>query len=257
LSFKLARAVRRGLTNGEPLPDVFRSFKDRGIRFYRGTTALFVGSSGSLKTMFVGEMVDRMKVPTLYISNDTNELDQVARYLARRTKQDSEIMREKALKRPEWAAEVLSDQDWVRWSFDPSPSLEDIEEEITAFEELWGDNPHLVIVDILMKVDYYEEGGGSLESIARYLDKLARETGACIVMIHHASENEPGKPCPSKKSILYKVDKFAVTIITTAFIDGFFYAAPVKLRNGKSDPSGETFVMFEVDPSIATFKELE
>lgn len=257
MSFKLARAVRRGLTNGEPLPDVFRSLKDRGIRFHRGSTALVAGLSGSMKSMFVAQMVDTLKIPTLYISNDTNEMDTISRMLSRRTKQDSNIMRDKALRDPEWASEKLQDMDWVRWSFDPSPSLEDIEEELAAFEELWGEYPHLVVVDILMKVDYYEEGGGSLQSIVKYLDKLARETGSCIIIAHHTSENIDGHPTQPKKALLEKVDKFAVLVLTTAYDGNTFYLAPVKNRNGYADATGYHSIQFLVDPTIATLEELE
>jgi len=257
LSFKLARAVRRGLTNGEPLPDVFRSFKDRGIHFYRGSTAIVAGLSGSMKSMFLGQLVDDLKIPTLYISNDTNEMDTISRFLSRRTKQDSHIMRVKALKDPEWASQKLSDMDWVRWSFDPSPSLEDIEEEMMAFEELWGEQPHLVVVDILLKVDYYEDGGGSLESIVKYLDKLARETGSCIIIAHHTSENESGNPTQGKKALLQKVDKFAVLVLTTAYDGNTFYIAPVKNRNGFADATGYSSIQFLIDPTIATLEELE
>lgn len=257
MSFKLARAVGRGLTNGEPLPDVFRSLKERGIRFYRGGTVLIGGVPGSMKTMFIGELVDSMKVPTLYVSNDTNELDIVSRYLARRTKQDSRLMRERALKDPLWASRKLSDMDWVRWNFSASPSLEDIEEEMLAFEELWGDHPHLVVVDILKKVDYYEDGGGSLDSIVKYLDKLARDTGACIVILHHTSENEDGHPCQPMKSFLYKVTQYSTLCLTTAHVDGIFHLAPVKNRNGFADATGYSTIQFLVDPTIATIEELE
>lgn len=210
-----------------------------------------------MKTMLIGHIVDTLKIPTLYISNDTNELDTVSRYLARRTKQNSEIMRDKALKDPDWAAEKLSDMDWVRWNFDASPSLEDIEEEMMAFEELWGEHPHLVVVDILAKVDYYEDGGGSLESIVRYLDKVARETGACIIIACHTSKNAPGNPTQAKKDILYGIDKLPVLILTTAYKDGFLYVSPVKVRSGFSDPTGEQFITFMVDPTTATLEELE
>jgi hypothetical protein len=210
-----------------------------------------------MKSMFLGQLADELKIPTLYFSNDTNEMDTISRFLSRRTKQDSHIMRLKALKDPEWASERLSDMDWVRWSFDPSPSLEDIEEEIMAFEELWGEHPHLVVVDILMKVDYYEDGGGSLESIVKYLDKLARETGSCIIIAHHTSENEPGNPTQGKKALLQKVDKFAVLVLTTAYDGNTFYLAPVKNRNGFADATGYSSIQFLIDPSIATLEELE
>ena len=166
-------------------------------------------------------------------------------------------MRTRALRDPEWASRRLADMDWVRWNFNAAPDLEEIEEEIMAFEELWGDFPHLVVVDILMKVDYFEDGGGSLESIVKYLDKLARDTGSCIIIAHHTSENDPGYPTQPKRALLHKVDKFSTLVLTTAYVDGIFYVAPVKNRNGFADATGHSYVQFFVDAPTATIEELE
>lgn len=166
-------------------------------------------------------------------------------------------MREKALRDPDWAARTLSDMDWVRWNFSPSPTLEEIEEEVMAFEELWGDMPHLVVVDVLMKVDYVEEGSGTDESIVRYLDRLARETGACFVVAGHTSENVDGHPCQPLKAVINKVSKLPVMVLTTAHIDGVFYVCPAKNRDGQADAQGFRHVTFLIDPSIAVLEELE
>lgn len=257
MSFKLARVAKRGLTTGEPLPDVFHTLKEQGIRFYRGGVSLVAGTPGSMKTMFILNLVDLMKIPTLYISNDSNEMTIVSRMLARRTKQDSRLMREKALKDPDWASRVLADMDWVRWNFSPSPTLEEIEEEVMAFEELWGDQPHMVVVDILMKVDYVEDGGGTDESIIRYLDRLARETGACFVVACHTSENVEGNPCQPLKAVLNKISKIPIMVLTTAHRDGVFYLCAAKNRDGAADATGYRHVTFLIDPSIATLEELD
>lgn len=209
-----------------------------------------------MKSMFIGELVDSMKIPTLYISNDTNEADIVSRFLSRRTKQDSKDMRIRALRDPEWAERVLNDMDWVRWNFNPSPTLEEIEEEIAAFEELWGENPHLVIVDILMKVDYVEDGGGTDESIVRYLDKVARDTGACVIIACHTSENVAGNPTQPMLAILNKISKMATMVLTVAQKDGIFSLAPVKNRSGFADATGNSYIDFYVDAPTATFEEL-
>lgn len=258
MSVKLSRCVGRGLTNGEPLPDVLTSFKEHGIRFYRGGTVLIGGTPGSMKTMLVGHLVDVMQVPTLYLSNDTNELDIASRFLSRRTRLDSRLMRERALKDPAWAARTLSDMEWVRWSFSPAPALEEIEEEIAAFEELWGEYPHLVVVDILMKVDYFEEGRtNQLEPVVQFLDKVARETQACVVIVCHTSENEPGYPTQPLRAFLEKIGKLPTMALTTAYSDGILYVAPVKNRNGWADSSGKNYLTFLVDAPTAMIEELE
>lgn len=258
MSFKLARVAQRGLTSGEPLPDVYQSLKDMDIRFYRGGTSLIAGTPGSMKTTLIGNLIDLMQVPTLYISNDSDEMTIVSRMLARRTKQDSRLMRDKALKNPLWASRILDDMDWVRWNFNPSPSLEEIEEEMAAFEELWGEMPHLVVVDVLMKVDYAEDSShGTDQSIVRYLDRLARNTGSHIIIACHTSENVPGDPCQPKSAIINKVSQLPVLALTTAYEDGVFYVAPVKNRNGFADATGGTNVMFLIDPTISTLEEVE
>jgi len=259
VSFKLARVVGRGLPVGEPLPDVFESLVERGVRFYRGGAILIGGTPGSMKTMFIGELVDRMKVPTLYISNDSNEATIASRFIARRIQEDSKDVRERLIEDPEWAAEQLEDLDYVRWNFSPSPTLEEIEEEMEAFEELWGEYPHLVVVDILMKVDYVEEGSGTDESIVRYLDKLARETNSCIIIACHTSENDPGtngSPTQPKKAFLNKITKMAILALTVATDGDSFYVSPVKNRDGWADHTGESYFTFMVTPEYATIEEL-
>lgn len=255
MSFKLARAVGRGLPVGEPLPDVYEQMRQRGVRFYRGGTVLIGGTPGSMKTMFIGELVDRMKVPTLYISNDSNEASIASRMIAKRVGEDSRLVRERLMDDPEWASGILDDLDHVRWNFNHSPTLEEIEEELEAFEELWGEYPHLVVVDILMKVDYVEEGGGTDESIVRYLDGLARQMNICIIIACHTSENVSGDPCQPLSAFLNKIGKMPILALTTAYDGQTFYLAPVKNRDGWASSKGDEYFMFMADAALATIEE--
>jgi hypothetical protein len=226
------------------------------ITFMRGGLSLVAGTPGSMKTMLIGNLVDEMKIPTLYISNDSNEATIASRLIARRTKQDSRKMREKAKDNPEWASRIISDMDWVKWNFSSSPTLEEIEEEIQAFEELYGDAPHLVVVDVLMKVDYAEESEhGTHERIIQYLDHLGRTYSAHIMVACHTSENVPGTPCQPMAAILNKITKIPTMVLTVARQDETLYVAPVKNRDGFSDSSGKTTVTLHVDPSTATVGE--
>ncbi len=256
MSFKLARLAHRGLPTGEPLPPVYKTLDDAGVRFYRGGVSLIGGTPGSMKTMFLLDFVDRLKAPTLYLSNDATSATMVSRALARRTRQDSRLMRDKAFEDPDWAGAVLDDMNYIRWNFDRAPTLEVIEVEMTAFEELWGEPPHVVVVDVLMKVDYHEEGGGTKESIIRYLDKLAGENNAAFFVAAHTSENVAGNPTQPMSSFLDKIAKLPETALTLAYADGFLHVAPVKVRDGEADATGNTFHTFMIDPSIATLEEM-
>jgi len=260
MSFKLARVLRRGVSSGEALPSVYWSLKNRGIQFYRGSVTLVAGTPGSMKTMFLLNLVDELKLPTLYISNDSNELTVISRMLARRTRIDSSMMREQAKLDPDWAERVLSDMEWVRWNFSASPTLEEIEEEIEAFEELWGDMPHVVVVDVLMKVDYAEAGSSTYvtdENIVRFLDRFARQSGACFLVAAHTSENVPGNPCQPLSALINKISKIPVMVLTLAYQAGVLYVAPVKNRDGFADSTGRQYITFLIDPSIATLEETD
>lgn len=257
MSSKLARIVRRGVQAGTPLPAIWKSFVRHGMHFYRGSVTLVAGTPGSMKTMLLLNLVDEMKVPTLYFSNDSNEMTIISRLLARRTGVDSLVMRERAIRDPEWAGRVLADVDWIRWSFAPSPTLEDIKEEVEAFEELWGEMPHLVVVDVLGKVDYSTGDYTGDEDIVRYLDRIARESGACVVIGSHTSENATGSPCQPLSALLNKIGKFPVMVLTLAHVSGVLYVAPVKNRDGFADSSGRSYVTFLIDPALAVLEEAD
>lgn len=257
MSSKLARLVRRGVQAGTPLPNLWQSFKSRGMHFYRGSVVLVSGTPGSMKTMLLLNLVDELKVPTLYFSNDSNEMTVISRLLARRTGIDSLVMRERAIADPEWAGRMLADIDWVRWSFSASPTLQDVEEEVAAFDELWGDMPHLVVVDVLGKIDYSTGDYTGDEDIVRYLDRIARESGACVVVASHTSENVAGNPCQPLSALLNKIGKFPSMCLTLAHVSGVLYVAPVKNRDGFADSSGRSYVTFLIDPALARLEEVE
>lgn len=256
MSFKLARVAHRGLPTGEPLPIAYRTLYDYGVQFFRGGVSLIGGVPGSMKSTFVLNLIDTMKVPTLYISNDNDSATMVSRALAKRLQRDSRDMRDKAFEDPEWAGRHLEDMDYVRWNFSAAPTLEEIETELTAFDELYGEPPHVVVIDILMKVDYYEEGGGTLESIVRYMDKLAREYSCAVIIAAHTSENEPGNPTQPLKAFLQKIGKLPILALTTAYANGVFYLAAVKNRDGFADATGNSPMSFLIDPALATLEEL-
>lgn len=257
MSSKLARVVRKGVQAGTPLPDIWKSFSSRGMRFCRSSVVLVSSRPASMKTMLLLNLVDELKVPTLYFSNDSNELTVISRMLARRTGTDSIITRDHAIKDPDWASRVLSDIDWVRWSFAPSPTLEDIREEVAAFEELWGEMPHLVVVDVLGKVNYSTGDYTGDEDIILYLDAIARESGACVVVASHTSENVPGNPCPPLSALINKLGKFPAMVLTLAYSSGVLYVAPVKNRDGFQDESGRSYVSFLVDPALCQLEEID
>ena len=125
------------------------------------------------------------------------------------------------------------------WSFESSPTLEDIAEEVKAFEELWGQSPELIIVDNLM--DVATDGGeefASMRAIMKELKYLARATNAAVLVLHHTSEGVVGTPCQPRSALQGKVAQLPALILTLGLVGTSLACAVVKNRYGKADANG-------------------
>jgi replicative DNA helicase len=256
----LSKSIKRGSTRGEPLPSVFRAFDEHGIKFRRGGVCMVAGQPGAGKTQLALALADEWKVPTLYISNDSDETTVAARLIARRLRVSANRVEEKMHREPKWASAQLSDVDHIRWNFNASPTLPEVEEEVLAFHEMYGEAPVLIVVDVLMKMNYQEESDhGTALRVVDYLCSLAREHSACVLLVHHVSEAVEGSPVPPRYAILQKVAQFPTLILNVApmpFI-GHMAICAVKNRNGPQDPSGRDHFTLVADLSQAWFQDVE
>lgn len=259
----LAKLVRGGVPAGEPLPDVYETLARAQIRFRRGEVGLVAGPTGSMKTMFVCSLAHAMGLRTMYFSNDSNEMTVISRMVARvRGVPNTDRLKLRILEDPEWAAEALSEVDHIRWSFDAAPTLDDIKEEVEAYEELYGEYPEVIVVDILTKVDYSEESQYTTDNtIVKELDTLARDTGAAVILVGHTSETEKNQPakgaqCQPRHAILQQISRLPTLVLTVAYNYGTFFFSPVKSRHSFSDPTGETSFRLKVDAPTATMEDI-
>jgi hypothetical protein len=195
----------------------------------------------------------KAQIPTLYISADTDQATTIYRAIAMLTGEKVDDIEETfeqgldAAYTPE--LERISN---MRFTFEPSPTLEDINLEVLAFEEMWGEPPRIIIVDNLMNVVHGEGNGLSeMQEISQFLHHLARKSGAAVLILHHASENESKAAYPPpRKAVLQKVSQLPEVIITTALIpeENLFRIAVVKNRSGPHDPTGQVYVSLYVIP---------
>jgi predicted ATP-dependent serine protease len=126
----------------------------------------------------------------------------------------------------------------IKWVFDSSPSLDDIELEIRAYVELYGQAPELIVIDNLMNVaaETDNEWAG-LRAIMMELHDMARKTEACVLVLHHVSEQSeygsPSKP-PARRAIHGKVSQLPALILTLGYdpSNGELKVAAVKNRFG-------------------------
>lgn len=250
----IKQAARRHLDEPQLLPDLFPSLQKAGIRFRRAQVTMIAGqpnSGKSLLALFYAIKADR---PTLYVSADTDAYTTSIRAAAVITgnqintieesfKQDGAVI----------YTQALSSLTNLEFSFDPSPTLDDIQLMVQAYGEKYGIYPELLIVDNLMNVAaLHDNEWTGMRDIMKAMHHIARETQASVFVLHHTSEAEgdPVKP-PARKAIQGKVSQLPEMIITVAMEpeNNEFRIACVKNRFAKHSAMGTDYVTLYSDAS--------
>lgn len=196
----------------------------------------------------------RAGCPSLYFSADTDPLTTLTRATAMLTGQKTDdIERELETEDGREHIEDLLAREvpFVKFCFDPTPTLDDIDLEIRAYEEMLGCPPEIIVVDNLMNVQAErDDEWGGLREISKALHHIARSTGAGVIALHHTSESEgrPNKPA-ARKAIQGKIAQLPELILTTAMepVADRLHVACVKNRSGVHDPTGDNYVSLFTD----------
>ncbi|WP_336600910.1 hypothetical protein [Paraburkholderia bengalensis] len=143
----------------------------------------------------------------------------------------------------------------IRFNYKASPSLDEIENALAAYDALYEDFPALIVVDNITNVRT-ESGDGDdpfsgLESLMDYLHEMARETGSCVIGLHHVTgpynDGDKAIPLGGIKGQIGRVPEMVLTLHRES--DGFgpdsLNVSTVKNRGGKSDPSGNDYAALE------------
>jgi replicative DNA helicase len=245
----LTRSVGRADIGGEPLPSVFKALDNNKIIFRRAEVSMLAGTPGVGKSTLALALALKMRVPTLYISADTNAHTmamRLASMISGKNQTDVEYMLQNDIG---WTKATLAKGSHIVWSFESSPSLQDIDEEVQAFEELWGCPPVAIFVDNLM--DIATDGGeefASMRAIMKELKFLARDTNAAIIVLHHTSEAVQGNPCQPRSALQGKVAQLPALICTLGVVGTSMSLAPVKNRYGRADANANLNVWLAFNP---------
>ncbi len=247
---------------GTPLPEILPSLSHATIRVRKGQLTQVVGLPGRGKTMLALWYAIQSGVPTLYCSFDSDEgtiSNRAAAILMDRTVDEIAAMRETAavVEVEDALAEL---QDRVRFSFDSSPSLDDVYEEIAAWTELFGATPELIIVDNLLNLrgGSDNEGTGLRDGVAGLHD-IARETGSAVMLLHHVNSSLLTSPSPASRvyldrpahlgAITGQVSQLPEMILSVCLDDQRYKVAAVKNRDGVADPTAHRYVTLACDPA--------
>ena len=257
---RLHRSIFRDSNEAPSLPNMFPSLAARQIAVRRGEVNLIAGQAGSGKSTLALAMAVRAQVPTIYLSADTHEHTVRMRLVSMLTGAQQDVV-EPLMADREWAAEVLSQADYLAWSFESAPSVQTIEDEILAHIELTSRAPMLTVVDNLtdmMGNDGPEEWSG-MRTMLKDFKHLAREYDTAFLVLHHTGDDylEPNT-CPPRWRLMGKVTQTPAMILTVAQNDaGFLGVCPVKNRYGPSVPSGKEPTWLAYDPAAMQVNEVE
>jgi len=238
----LTRNVGRRERAGTALPLPFTTLTNVGVQIRQSELTLVAGQPGSGKSSLALSVAVHANVPTLYICADTSEQTMRTRTAAMLTGMKMSEAEARMFNDIPWAQSVFDQTQHIAWSFDATPSLFGIEEEILAYEEVHGVTPALLIVDNLIDVavEGHDEWGGLRKTVQR-LKNMSRETESAVLALHHTSEavNTIGI-APPRSALQGKVGQLPAVILT---IDNdpttdMLGVAVVKNRFGKADARG-------------------
>ena len=245
----LTRAWGGVTTKATPLPDVWRTLKDKQIRFRRGQVCMVAAAPNAGKSMFALIYAIRSEKPTLFFSADTDITTVMIRAASHISGHDQLTVETNLNLNPSYYEKHYEKMAHIQWVFDSSPSLDDIELELKAYQELYGVAPELIVIDNLMNVvaETDNEWAG-LRAIMTELHDLARNTEACVLVLHHVSEsseygNQMDAP-PARRAIHGKVSQLPSAIVTLAYdpFNKLLKVASVKNRFGPHQADGQDYV---------------
>nr|WP_158674737.1 AAA family ATPase [Streptomyces hoynatensis] len=246
--------MSRGSGATAPLPAPFRSWDSRSIRFRRASVSMLAGIPGSHKTRLMLNAVLNMQVPTLLFSTDSDRTTVASRILARVTGQPTEETEGWLIDRRSDAAQILAGFDWLRCDFRPDPDLDHIWRSAYAYAEVEGQYPEQIVVDIASDIGHDAgDEWATLRDLMRQSKILARETGAHVLLVHHASDSPNTKrPCPRRSDIHGKVAAIPEVIVTCGTdYAGQLHVACVKNRHAKADPQADNAFPMALDASTS------
>lgn len=215
---------------------------------------MIAAAPGVGKSLLAMTLAQEIKEPTFYFSADSDAFTMYVRTAARClgwTTTEVELQIEVG-NTQQIDAEVEKATQHIRWSFDTNPDYDTIEEELLAYTLTYGCWPSLIVLDNITNAETESgEGQAALESICDYLHALARNTGACIVGLHHVTgffdDGTNAVPLSGLKGKVSKIPEAVLTLYRHPMTPNTMNVCVVKNRGGKADPSGGMVVPLELE----------
>lgn len=210
-------------------------------------------AAGAGKSAWALATAVRVGAPTLFFSADTTTRDVVVRLAAMLTGATQDRV-ETFVGVEGWE---VPEQDHISWDFSSSPTLEHIDLELAAYEEMHGANPHLIVLDNLADVADGEDEWSGMRRANREIKYLARELHMAVLVLQHTNEDYHGGGAPSRWRVQGRDIRMPASVLTLgqAGESGWLPLGVVKNRHGKADPTGQDPVHMLFEPERMSIQD--
>ena len=201
---------------------------------------LVASAPGVGKSVMAINWAIRAAVPTLYLAMDGDEMSMCIRVVQSAQLIDRSAAEDAIKENGHLAREVLDTIDWVRFDFPTSPDMDEVVHRTWAFAEIYGEYPHLIVVDNLMDV-VGEEDRAAYSAAEKDLTNLARASRAAVLVLAHVTgQYEGSKDTIPLSGLMFKPSKkpSLVLSLNPGAFDHQLWASVLKNRDGPADPSG-------------------
>jgi replicative DNA helicase len=238
-----------------PLPVNNRVLNGAGLAFRRGQFSIMAAAPGVGKSVFATNLALRAKVPTLFLSADSDEWTVMTRACSilsgvpLATVEDN--LNEESWQ--DWYGGLLMGSEHVDWCFQSRIDIEFICNRILAFEEIYGEPPQLVVVDNLKNtVMDPERQYAELEGICLELQEVARLEQCHVLALHHVKgAKEDGRSPIGLGDLLGNIDKIPEVVLGLNWPNASRDSLTLTVPKNRGGPSGQHLYL-DIDYSRAT-----
>lgn len=224
------------------------------IKFLPGQLMMIAGPSGCGKTVLALHLVLQTGRRCLYFSADSDERTMACRAASALTGERlSNTFRAWENRSFNNLYKDVLANSHIKFEFEPTdPTIQDIQHSLDAYYDVAGEWPAFVVIDTLTNTEAGDNNEWSgLRKTAKDLHWLARRTNACIIAVHHTSEQREDfeKIPPPRSAIQGKISQLPSVIMTVTAQGGVLNIGVVKNRFGPSDPAAKNPLRLSIDIS--------
>jgi hypothetical protein len=238
----LIDALHQSNGAGDPIPPIWQQWVHDGVELRRGSLHLFASGPGVGKSVAALTIALKSGVPTLYMCADTDAYTTTTRMAAALTHDLlTDVQTAFTIGQADKYKSMVAGVQHIRWDFNGQPTIDDIYHNAEAFAHMYGEYPHLIIIDNLGNVFSDEDDMAALRHNSEALNLLAREMQSAVVTLHHLTgEYESGDIPPPLGALIGKISKFpALCLNLFRASSGDMGFCVVKNRFGEAAANGK------------------